>query len=204
MEIAALAIQYPITRFHVQVRLKKVVTQEVGLSFWKLSHPLVGSKLHTDKHTHARAHTERHLIQPLINILLPREGFHIWGPNYLHLIGPLRKLVSCSHLQGYYTRTRTHVHMHAWSLRANQCRDPWATWRAPSFHLSTSYSPVHPSLSAPSVPLPQSESLNPSTALGLLGFSFLDFDPLTDRKCVGVAMSHQRPQTPNGGQFISV
>uniref|UniRef100_A0A665WX36 Uncharacterized protein n=1 Tax=Echeneis naucrates TaxID=173247 RepID=A0A665WX36_ECHNA len=47
-----------------------------------------------------------HLICPIIKLLLSGRGFHTWGPSSPHLIGPLWKLLSCSHLQRY-------IHMYA-------------------------------------------------------------------------------------------
>lgn len=104
MGISALAIQYPITRFNVQVRLKKVVTQELGMTFWKLSHPLVGSKLHTDTHTHTlNTSTNQH---PITTRRFPHMGTKLPSSNWsAEKIGKL--LTSAGIL---YTRTNTRTH----------------------------------------------------------------------------------------------
>lgn len=92
-----------------QTSQKKEVRDGVSINPRKFHLRLLHTKMQT--HTHTLTQTITQLMQPLINLLLPGVGFHIWGPNSLHLIGPLRKLQSCSHLQGH-THTQTHKETH--------------------------------------------------------------------------------------------
>lgn len=93
-------------------------------------------------------------MRSLINLVFYVGTLHIWGPNCLHLIGPLRYSLSCSHLQ-----TLTHSRG---SRRANQCNAPKAICIS-SFHLSILYPQIHPSLAASSVPLLESGAPIPGT-----------------------------------------
>lgn len=93
-------------------------------------------------------------MRSVINLVFYTGTLHIWGPNCLHLIGPLRYSLSCSHLQ-----TLTHSRG---SRRANQCNAPKAICIS-SFHLSILYPQIHPSLAASSVPLLESGAPIPGT-----------------------------------------
>lgn len=93
-------------------------------------------------------------MRSVISLVFYVGALHIWGPNCLHLIGPLRYSLSCSHLQ-----TLTHSRG---SRRANQCKAPKAICIS-SFHLSILYPQIHPSLAASSVPLLESGAPIPGT-----------------------------------------
>lgn len=147
-------------RIYLHVFWRRIRFAKLTGCFIFLLHTQIGCT-----HSHKFTLTKTHLIHQLIKLLLPRRGFHTWGPNSLHLIGPLRKSLSCSHLQGYiHTHVHTHnAYTHMRSLRANQYSAPWAMCTVPSIPLSIFYPLVHPLLSAPSVPLPQRGTPIPGT-----------------------------------------